>query len=197
MAVIGITINEVIRDFIGQLAYTYNKYKSEFDLKKTPVNEWDLLKYFKFGNIHELNNFLYFEASLEIFGHADQLHNNVIAKYNEFSQDIIDNEKHKLVLISRETSKSIPATLFFLSKLGFSGNNLKFVTDYKKKWDEIDVLITANPIALENKPKNKISVKVNASYNTKNKSDLNIDSITQLFDDDKIMSNIENKIKEI
>jgi hypothetical protein len=33
-----------------------------------------------------------------------------------------------------------------------------------KKWDGIDVLITANPKALESKPEGKISIKVNASY---------------------------------
>jgi hypothetical protein len=68
--------------------------------------------------------------------------------------------------------------LFFLSKTGCKIENIRFVTDYAKKWDGIDVLITANPKALESKPEGKISIKVNASYNKKNVSaDYEIDSL--------------------
>jgi hypothetical protein len=59
--------------------------------------------------------------------------------------------------------KSNPSTFFFLSKTGCKIENIRFVTDYAKKWDGIDVLIT-NPKALESKPEGKISIKVNASY---------------------------------
>jgi hypothetical protein len=72
--------------------------------------------------------------------------------------------------------KSNPSTFFFLSKTGCKIENIRFVTDYAKKWDGIDVLITANPKALESKPEGKISIKVNASYN-KNVSDYEIDSL--------------------
>ncbi len=182
MAVIGITLNEVMRDFIGQFAYTYSKYKIDVDLKKTPVTNWDLLDIFKFKDKAELNKFLYTEASLEIFGHADQLHDNIITKFNWFNTELIDEGEHELVLISREGDRSIPATLFFLSKLGFMGTSIKFVTDYRRKWDGIDVLITANPIALENKPKGKVSVKVNTTYNKDIKADYKLDSVIDLFD---------------
>jgi hypothetical protein len=75
---IGIDINEVLRDFIGQLAYTYEKYIGEVDIDKNPVDSFDLINHFKFKTIDEMNKFLYLEASLEIFGHADQLHENLM-----------------------------------------------------------------------------------------------------------------------
>ncbi len=31
---IGISLNEVLRDFIGQLVYTYDKYISDIDIKE-------------------------------------------------------------------------------------------------------------------------------------------------------------------
>jgi hypothetical protein len=84
--------------------------------------------------------------------------------------------------------KSNPSTFFFLSKTGCKIENIRFVTDYAKKWDGIDVLITANPKALESKPEGKISIKVNASYN-KNVSDYEIDSLLKFMK----MKNLETK----
>ena len=189
MARIGITLNEVIRDFIGQLKYTYNKYFDE-DLEDISITEWDLIKYFKFKNEKELNNFLYSEAPMEIFAHADQLYNNLGAKLNRFIADIEDEEEHEIILISRDAHKARPSTLFFLSKLGFTGNNIRFVMDTVKKWDNIDILITANPIALKNKPEGKISIKINTSYNTDVESDYNFDDIMELIDNEETFNKI-------
>jgi hypothetical protein len=187
--VIGITLNEVVRDFIGQLAYTYNKYEYEgegdLELKEDEVTNWNLLEFFPFKDEYELKKFLYTEASLEVFGHADQLHENVITKLNRFMDDISDEEEHEILIISREGNKSIPATLFFLSKLGFRGDNLRFVKDTSKKWDYVDVLITANPKALAAKPEGKISVKVNASYNKDSEADFEVDNIIDIFDNEE------------
>ena len=38
---IGITLNEVVRDFIGQFAYTYSKYETEISLIDNPVTSSD------------------------------------------------------------------------------------------------------------------------------------------------------------
>jgi hypothetical protein len=187
---IGITLNEVVRDFIGQFAYTYSKYETEISLKDNPVTSWDLLEYFNFPDMEALNKFLYTEASLEIFGHADQLHDNVVTKLNNFITDIIDEEEHEVIIISREANRSIPATLFFLSKLGFTGNNIRFVLDTAKKWDGIDVLVTANPVALQAKPEGKISVKVSASYNQDVEADYTIETIMELFDNEELLKQI-------
>lgn len=194
---IGITLNEVVRDFIGQFTYTYNKYKkgehlfNEVDLKETPIEEWDLLKYFNFNNIQELNKFLYTEASLEVFGHADQLHTNIIPKLNRFISDMED-EEHEVVIISREADKSIPSTFFFFTKVGLIANNFRFVSDTTKKWDYCDVLITANPKALDAKPEGKISVKVDATYNADTESDYAVENLMELIDNKEFLNKILN-----
>lgn len=189
---IGITLDEVLRDFIGQLTYTYEKYVGEIDLKEGDVKSFDLMEYFKFNSIDEMNRFLYDEAALEIFGHADQLHDNIMNKFNMFLMDIEDDEEHEIQIVSREALKSIPSTLFFLSKTSCRAKNIRFVMSYEEKWDDVDVLITANPKALESKPDGKISIKIKSSYNEDVKSDFELDSILEFMEDEHLRDKILN-----
>ena len=65
--------------------------------------------------------------------------------------------------------------------------------NYEDYWDGVDVLITANPKALESKPENKVSVKINTSYNDSNSSDFTLDSILEFIKDEELRDNILNK----
>ena len=197
---IGITLNEVLRDFIGQFSYTYDKYITETGIKEDEVTSFDLINHFPFESVDELNKFLYSESALEIFGHADQLHENIMSLFNAFLMEMEDDEEHEIILISREAIKSIPATLFFLSKLGCRAKNYKWVSQYEDKWDGIDVLVTANPKALESKPIGKISIKVNASYNKDVKADFEIANIMEFMNDsirEKILNTKITNYEEI
>lgn len=189
---IGICLNEVLRDTLSQIAYTYKKYINEnFDENVLDGDlDSDLLKTFPFDSKDELNYFLYVEASLEIFGHADQLYENLFTKLNNFITDIEDEEEHEIILVSREAAKSIPATLFFLGKLGANFKNIKFVNNYSAKWDEVDVLITANPEAIKLKPDGKISVMVECPYNKNCDSDYKIKSIIEFIDSEELRNKI-------
>lgn len=189
---IGITINEVLRDFIGQFIYTYNKYIEETDITHEDVTSFNLLEHFKFDDTNSLNKFIYSEAPLEIFGHADQMTDGLMIHFNTFLTDIYDEEEHEIILISREVEKSIPSTLFFLSKTGCKATNIKFVTSYADKWNDIDVLITANPQTLEAKPTGKISIKVNTPYNKNTTSDYQIDSILDFIKNTDLREKILN-----
>lgn len=193
MARIGITLNEVLRDFIGQLAYTYEKYIGDFDFTEDQITSFDLIEYFKFDTIDNFNKFIYDEAALEIFGHADQLHDNIMNSFNNLIMDIEDEEEHEIEIVSREIIKSIPATFFFLSKLSCKIKNIRFVKDYEDYWDGVDVLITANPTVLESKPENKISVKINASYNEGSPSDFSLNNILEFINDEELRDTILNK----
>jgi hypothetical protein len=189
---IGISLNEVLRGFISQLEYTYSKYVSEVSIKAEDVTSFDLIEYFKFNSVDELNKFLYLEASLEIFGHADVIEDNIMTHFNNFLMDIQDDEEHEIEIVSREVMKSIPSTYFFLSKLGCRADKIRFVKNYEDKWDGLDVLITANPKALECKPNDKISVKINSTYNKGSKSDFELDSIREFFKDQTLRDKILN-----
>ena len=189
---IGITLNEVLRDYIGQLAYTYDKYVGENGVTEEDITNFNLIEFFKFDDINKFNTFLYLEAPLEIFGHADQMSDGLMNRFNAFLMDIKDDEEHEIEIVSREIDKSIPSTYFFLSKTSCRIDKIRFVQDYASKWDGLDVLITANPQALEAKPSGKISVKVNTTYNKNIPADFEIDSILDFIRDEDLRSRILN-----
>ena len=189
---IGISINEVLRDYIGQFAYTYEKYIGPTNITSKDVTSFDLIDHFKFDSVAKLNSFLFLEAPLEIFGHADQLHDGIITHLNEFLSEIDYEGEHEVKIVSREVSKAIPSTLFFLSKTGCKATDIKFVKTHELEWDDVDVLITANPRALEAKPNGKISVKINASYNSDTPSDYQLDNIIEFFRDEELRTKILN-----
>jgi 5'(3')-deoxyribonucleotidase len=191
---IVISLNEVLRDTLSQIDYTYSKYISgkESTLSKGEVTSFNLEEHFTFNSKTELNRFLYDEASLEIFGHADQMYDNLMTKFNMFLVDIEEEEEHTIELVSREFLKSIPSTLFFLSKLGCRASNLRFVKQNEEEWGDADILITANPVALENKPSDKISVKIKTSYNQNVAADYELESILDFITDMSLREKITN-----
>lgn len=191
---IGISINEVLRDTLSQLDYTYSKYISgkETTVTRDEITSFDLKKHFDFESEKDINRFLYDEASLEIFGHADQMCENLMTKFNMFLVDIDDEEEHTIELVSREFLKSIPSTYFFLSKLGCRATNIRFVKQNEEEWGDVDVLITANPKALESKPKDKISIKIKAPYNQNSMADYELDSILDFINDSSLREKILN-----
>lgn len=209
---IGISLNEVLRDYLHQLEYTVDKYYGiSKNIEKDPPKDYENLhKYFvteeekdKEGNVTQekkvafetlgdFNQFLFSESSLEIFGHADQMEKNLMDNFNKFIIDIIDDDEHEIVLVSLELNMSIPATFFFLSKTRCMANEIKFTRKYKHQWDNIDVLITANPKVLECKPDNKISVKVKTSYNEDTPADFTIERLIEFIGNETLRNKIIN-----
>jgi hypothetical protein len=201
MAKVAISINEVLRDFIGHFIYTYEKYivpELEEDGKKVSeieiedVTSLNLMDHFEFEDINTLNTFLYKEAPLEIFGHADLMSDGLMIHFNRFLSDIKDDEEHEIELVSREVDKSIPSTFFFLSKTACLIDSIRFVKNNEDEWGDADVLVTANPQALLNKPKGKLSVKVKSSYNKEIKSDYEIDTLLDFINDEDFRNKILN-----
>ena len=200
---IGISINEVLRDFIGQFIYTYDKYivpeleadgVTVPDLEIEDVTSFNLMDHFEFKDINRFNTFLYLEAPLEIFGHADLMSDGLMNHFNNFLVNIKDDEEHEVYLVSREVDKSIPSTYFFLSKTGCKADKIQFYPSNENEWDGIDVLVTANVVALENKPQGKISIKVKSPYNKDVKADYEIDTILDFINDEEFRNRILNTI---
>jgi len=183
---IGISLNEVLRDFLSQFAYTYDKYVEKTDIEVKDITSFNLMDSFHFDSIDKLNSFMFLEAPLEIFGHADQMYDGLMNSLNQFLSDIEYDGEHEIELVSREVNKAIPSTLFFLSKTGCRAEKIRFVKKYEDKWDGLDVLITANPKVLESKPKDKISIKINAPYNKDAKADYELDSILEFFKNEEL-----------
>ena len=199
--IVGITIDGVVRDFITKFESVYDKYypveegdetEEQEEIKERVIDTLNLLEHFHFKDgEEELNKLLYVDASLEIFGHAGEVKLNSVEHLNQL-HNIIEDMGHTPVVISKELNNSKPATLFFLSKLSAKVNNIIFVRDYDKKWDHVDVLITANPTTLNCKPNDKISIKVINHYNKNCNSDYTIVDLKEIIDDKKLLGKILN-----
>jgi 5'(3')-deoxyribonucleotidase len=192
MSRIAISVNEVLRDFLSQFIYTYDKYIEPTNLKVNDIVNFNLSEQFRFSDNRNLNTFLYLESPLEIFGHADQLNDGLMNHFNNLIMMIKDDGDHRIEITSREVDKSIPSTYFFLSKTGCKIENIRFVQQHSEEWGDNDILITANPVALENKPSGRISVKVKAPYNKNVSADYEIDSILDFIKDEELRNKILN-----
>ena len=207
---IAIDINGVLRDTIGKIKQIYEKtylteisdYKDEtqkvFDISDSgdlieiqenetfsygilePISSLKLIEFFKFKSEEEYYQFLYEEFPMQIFGHAQSTELSTFIDFNYFYQE--NRENHEILIVSDEMGKSKPATLFFLSKFGCLTEKVKFFCKITEKslWDEIDVLLTANPDLLLNYPKDKVVIKYETSYNQDIESNLSIKELKEL-----------------
>ena len=106
------------------------------------------------------------------------------------NQLILDNPRHEFILISREGGMAIPSTLFFLAKTKSTCPNIKFVTDYSKVWDYVDVMVTDHPKIINTKPLEKINIVIDKEYNKKVvQSGHRIKTIKEI--DERLLDNIE------
>ena len=93
------------------------------------------------------------------------------------------------MIVSDEIGKSKPASLFFISKFGCQLEKIKFYSNYtiNSMWNEIDLLLTANPALLLDHPSDKIMIKYETEYN----KDINVSHSI------KSLKELENKLKDI
>jgi len=173
---IGIEMNGVLRDTILKFRQLYEKFyidpyldlpeKPEFEYKIIePIDSLNLMDHFTFPNKDDFYSFMYEEHPMEIFGHSPSVELSTMHDLNEFYYDMRDN--HEISIVSDEIGKSKPASLFFLSKFGCLIEKIKFYSEItlNSMWDELDILLTANPDLLLKKPDNKIIIKFETSYN--------------------------------
>lgn len=188
---IGIEINGVLRNTLGKIEQTYNKFyvektegieeSDEFKYEIiSEMNTLDIKSHLKFRDDEELFSFLYEEFPMEIFGHAQSTEYTTFNDLNDLYFNLRD--KHELIIVSDEVGKSKPASLFFLSKFGCQFEKIIFYSNYtiKEMWNQIDVLITSNPNLLENHPEDKMVIKYNTIYNKQNDSFHSITTIKEL-----------------
>ena len=175
---ISVSINGVLRDILGKFEEVYEKYNDK--KVKSPVITPNLMEYVEFKDDEELLDFLYNDATMEIFGQAKEIENNVISHlvdlYKEMPLD------YKLRIVSDDLGKSKSATLWFLSKYGLVCDEIIFYnTDtIKELWDKTDIFITVDTDIIDNKPKNKKLIIIDKCYNQKMECDLRVDSLKEI-----------------
>ena len=173
---IGIELNGVLRNTLGKIEQTYQKYMIEkmegvddensfkYELK-LPITSLKLSNHLMFENEGDLYSFLYEEFPMEIFGHSQSTEYTTFNDLNEQYVNLRDS--HDLLIMSDEIGKSKPSSLFFLSKFGCQLEKIKFYSNstINSMWNEIDVLLTANPTLLLKHPEDKLVIKYETIYN--------------------------------
>ena len=193
---VGIEINNVLRNTLGKIEQTYTKWyidntfddKLDFEYEAiSPLTTLDIKEHLKFKDNDHLYDFLYKEHTMEIFGHAGSVDLSTMHDLNDFYNEM--RNEHDIIIVSDEIGRSKPASLFFLSKFGCLVETIKFYSEPTKSqmWESIDILLTANPELLLNKPENKIIIKYKNTYNSHISVDYEIESLKEL----------KEKIKEI
>ena len=209
---IYISIDGVLRNTLQKIQYHYNDYflesdgetKEDFEYKiNYPIKNDKVLDYFTFQSPDELNNFLFVEFPIEIFGHAGISYPNVFTDLNKL---IYDNPDINFTVVGLDhVGKSRPATLFFLSKNGFLGLNIKFINtkDIPRAWRKCDIWVTDNKEIINARPKKSIqryrlkkkAVKFNTIYNDNFNNEIEINKITEISE--LWLKSLENHIISI
>ena len=208
MTRIAIDINGVLRDTIGKFDQLYEKHlieknedqflgqTYELDMsgnteiietsednfkyeKLSEVTTLNLNDHYTFKSSEELFNFMFEEYAMELFGHAPSTEMTSFNMLNDLYFDLRDD--NELLVVSREIGKSKPSSLFFLSKFGCLLEKVVFFSDITTNdmWNQVDILLTADPMLLLDKPTNKIVVKFNTSYNKQISSEYEVSSLSE------------------
>lgn len=216
MTRIGIEINGVLRDTIGKFTQLYEKHlidevesnnttylmdlsgNTEVALLEEPfkyeklsdVTSLNLLDHFSFPSKDELYSFMYEDYTMELFGHAPSTEMMTFNILNDIYHNLRD--KYDLMIVSDEIGRSKPSSLFFLSKFGCLLEKVFFYSEITKKdmWNNVDILLTANPDLLLNKPSNKVVIKYETEFNKNIESEHTIKSLSEF--EDKLTKIIEN-----
>jgi len=173
---IFLSIDGVIRNTIQKFDYHYNEAYLADDVTFEednnfeygviePIQNDNLFNSYKFQSKEEFENFLFIEYPIEIFGHAGLSYSTT---FTDLHKLIYENPQHNFTLIGLdELGKAKPATLFFLSKNGFLGNNIKFskTSNLDELWNQCDIWVTDNKNILDSAPNTKIGVKFQTTYN--------------------------------
>lgn len=129
-----------------------------------------------------VEEFIYDKCCLEIFGYSDEVIDGAVQSINDLNLHLKDNgKKHDIVITSREVGRSIPATLFFLSKTGCMIQDIKFTVNTTDCWQHVDCMITDHPEILNSKPEGKIVIKIEKTYNKDIPSEYTIKTVKELI----------------
>lgn len=187
---IAVDLNDVLRDFTSNFGNYFKKgYDEDIDLDEIEITTNCLDEVFPFKSRYDYEHFVYEDYAWELFAKCPSCDNGLGAAFSNWVTKTITNidvdEPIEVIIVSpMEYGITIPATYWFISKLGCRAREIYLPVDSLTIWDKCDVLITANPKLLDSKPEGKKSVKIVADYNTECDADFTYNNMLEFLKED-------------
>lgn len=198
---ICITLDDVIRAKTVQIGKIYQKHVNpEIDLDSLDFSTDDYTKVFGFEDEEEYKTFLYTDYPFEIFAEATVTEKMIDKNLNlwhikQSQNDDFDEPIELIIANPFEYNASIGFTYFFLSKIATRVREIYLPSTALDIWDKCDVLITATPTLLKNKPEGKKVIKIETDYNKDITSDYTYEHLSDFLNDETIINKLFN-VKE-
>ena len=195
MKKICITLDDVLRAKTQQFGKIYKRaINPDIDLSTLDLSTNNLADIFNMKP-SEYTKFLYEDYPFEIFAEAPavekMLDKNLNLWHIRLNNDREEEDKVELMFANtREFNTSIGFTYFFLSQMGTRVREVYFPTEPSTIWDKCDVLITADPTLLNEKPEGKISVKIEMPYNKDCSADFTYEKLSALIKDEEFLEKV-------
>lgn len=196
------TIDDVLRNKTVQFGKIYKKYiDPDIDLESLDFSTNDYERIFNFESRKEYEKFLYEDFVFEIFAEASACEKTLDKKLNlwlieQENNDDLEDELKVAITNPMEFNASIGYTYFFLSKMATRVREIFLPTDSSEIWERSDVLVTADPKLLQNKPEGKTVIKIENDYNKNLEADYTFSSLSDFLLDKEIIVNLTKKYKK-
>ena len=193
---IAIDLNDVLRDYTANFGEYFKKgYNKDINLDEIEITTNDLSEVFPFKSRYDYEHFVYEDFAWELFAKCPSCERGLGAAFSNWVTKTITNidveEPIDIIIVSTmEYGITIPATYWFISKLGCRAREIYLPTDSSTIWDKCDVLITANPKLLLEKPEGKKSVKIKTDYNADCDADFEYNNMLEFLSRDEYIEKL-------
>ena len=192
------TLDDVIRAKTVQIGKIYKRnINGDIDLDALDFSTNDYQEIFSFKTKADWQKFLYSDYAYEIFGEAPVTTKGADKEFNLWLIGLQDIDEEIEVSLANpfEFNASIGFTCFFLSKIASRVRELYFPVDSSEIWDKCDVLVTADPKLIEEKPEGKICVKINMPYNKDLEADYSFDSLSDALKENNMLKKLIDNVE--
>ena len=193
---IAIDLNDVLRDYTANFGEYFKKgYDQDINLDEIEITTNDLSQVFPFKSRYDYEHFVYEDFAWELFAKCPSCERGLGAAFSNWVTKTITNidvdEPIDIIIVSTmEYGITIPATYWFISKLGCRAREIYLPTDSSTIWDRCDALITANPTLLNEKPEGKKSVKIKTDYNVDCEADFEYNNMLEFLSKDEYIEKL-------
>jgi hypothetical protein len=192
------TLDDVIRAKTRQFGKILAKSRGleEDAYSNTEITTNNLGKVFEFESTTDYQEFLYKDYPFEVFAEAPVMERMLDKRFNLWTLDIENKEGCEdiefMLANPFEFNASIGYTCFFLSQIATRIREFYFPKNSSDIWNKCDVLVTADPKLLAEKPEGKKSVKIEAPYNKDSEADLTYESLSKLIEDEEFTEKLRD-----